>query len=264
MVRRIGFCALASHEEKMSTYRKAARNKFNALLGRTGFQLVRPGERDAVRSFIPFRETLDGARKAGLSVGDYIDSKYHVPGTTQATVDQMAGFGVFQGKIDSICEIGPGSGRYLDIVQKMCAPHSYEIYETDPEWSNWLARTYHVIAREADGTSLRDTASGSMELVHAHKVFVYLPFVVTFQYFKEMVRVVRPGGQIVFDVVSDRCMNDETIEKWIACRTYSRCVIPRDLLISYFGQRGCALHASFLAPNLPGQSEYLIFVKDGT
>ncbi len=155
----------------MTTYRKAARNKLNTLLGRAGFQLVRPGERDAVRSFIPFRETLEGARKAGLSVRDYIDLKYQVPGTTQATVDQLVGAGVFLKKMESICEIGPGSGRYLEIIQRMCAPRSYEVYETDPEWSNWLARTYQVTAREADGTSLRDTASGSIWFMRARFLF---------------------------------------------------------------------------------------------
>ncbi len=166
----------------MSTFRQAARKKLNALLARAGFQLVRPGEQAHIKSFQPFRRTFDEATKAGLSVGDYIDRKFHVPGATQSTIDQLVACGILSRDVQEVCEIGPGSGRYLEKVQLLCAPRSYQIYETDQEWSDWLARSYHVTAHPADGTSLRDTVTGSVDLVHAHKVFVYLPFVVTCQY----------------------------------------------------------------------------------
>jgi SAM-dependent methyltransferase len=246
----------------MPTFQKTARKTLNILLSPSGFQLMRPGEKDHIKSFIPCKETVDEARKAMLSVGDYIDAKYHHPGATQTTIDQLADRGVFGGRINSVCEIGPGSGRYLEKIQRLCAPHSYEIYETDPEWADWLVRTYHVSAHEADGTSLRDTPSGSVDLVHSHKVFVYLPFIVTFQYFSEMIRVARPGGRIIFDIVSEGCMSDATIEQWIASRAFSRCMIPRDFVIGFFARRQCSLRSSFLAPMLPGQSEYLIFARE--
>lgn len=248
----------------MATLRKTARKTLNAILGLSGFQLVRPGERVHIKSFQPFRRTLKEARKAGLSVGDYIDLKFHVPGATQATIDHLVGFGILSPKIQSVCEIGPGTGRYLAKAQHLCAPCSYEIYETDNEWSDWLARTYHVTAHDADGTSLHDTASGSMGLVHAHKVFVYLPFVVTCQYFDEMIRVARSGGWIVFDIVSENCMPDTTIGKWIASRVYYPCMMPREFVIQFFARRQCSLRGSFFAPMMPGQSEYLVFVKGTT
>jgi phospholipid N-methyltransferase len=248
----------------MTTLRKTARQRLNVLLGHAGFQLLRSGERDCIRPYIPFMHTLAEARTAGLSVGDYIDSKYHVLGATKATIDQLATLGLFEQSIQSVCEIGPGSGRYLEKIQQSCAPRSYEIYETDKEWSDWLARTYRVTAHEADGTSLRNTATESVGLVHAHKVFVYLPFIVTFQYFKEMIRVARPGGTMVFDIVSELCMPDSTIEQWIADRTYFRCLLPRDFVIEFFTRKQCSLCSSFLAPMLPGQSEYLVFTKERT
>jgi hypothetical protein len=246
----------------MATFRKAARNKLNILLGHAGFQLVRPGERNHIKSFQPFRKTLEAARQAGLSVGDYLDSKFQVPGATQATIDRLAGLGVFNEKIQSVCEIGPGSGRYLEKVQRLCAPRSYEIYEPEKEWSDWLVRTYAVTAHESDGRCLGNTASNSVDLMHAHKVFVCLFFVVACQYFGEMIRVTRPGGQIVFDIVSENCMPDETLEKWIASGVIYPCMLPRHFVIQYFAKRGCSLRSSFFAPMMPGQSEYLLFVKD--
>jgi hypothetical protein len=246
----------------MATLRRTARNALNAILGLSGFQLVRPGEKPHVKSFQPFRKTLEEATKAGLSVGDYIDRKFHVPGATQSTIDQMVGFGMLGPKTQSVCEIGPGSGRYLEKAQRLCAPCSYEIYETDQEWSDWLSRTYQVKAHDADGTTLRDTPSGSVDIVHAHKVFVYLPFVVACHYFEEMIRVAQSGGWIVFDIVSENCMPDATLEKWIAGRIYYPCIMPREFVIGFFARRKCSLRSSFFAPMMPGQSEYLAFAKD--
>lgn len=248
----------------MATIRRIARKKLNSALSITGFQLVRPSENDYIKSFISFRETFRGAKKAGLSIGDYIDAKYHQPGATQATIDQLIGAGVLSRDVHTVCEVGPGSGRYLEKVLQFCNPLSYEIYETQQEWLHWLARTYPVVARDADGKSLRDTHSGSIDLVHAHKVFVYLPTIVACQYFREMIRVVRPGGQIVFDILSENCMDDSTIEKWLTKEIYYPCMMPRDFVIGLFARRHCFLRSSFFAPMVPGQSEYLVFVKDTT
>jgi hypothetical protein len=234
----------------------------NATLGLYGFQLLRPGENAHIVSFQPFKQILKEAKKAGLTVGNYIDWKFHIPGATQSTIDQLARFGAFEGKVQRVCEVGPGSGRYLEQVQRLCAPSTYEIYETDQEWSDWLARTYHVTAHNADGTTLRDTATESVDLVHAHKVFVYLPFVVTCQYFDEMIRIARPGAQIVFDIVSENCMPDPILKKWIASCIYYPCIMPREFVIQLFATRQCSLQASFFAPMMPGQSEYLVFVKE--
>jgi Methyltransferase domain len=245
----------------MATLRKTAREILNATLRKYGFQLLRLGENVYILSFLPFKRTLKEARKAGLTVGNYIDGKFQVPGATQSTIDQLAKLGVFDGEVQRVCEVGPGSGRYLEQVQRLCAPRSYEIYETSREWSDWLVRSYYVTAHDADGTTLRDTATGSVDLVHAHKVYVYLPFVVTCRYFDEMIRIARPGGEIVFDIVSENCMADPTLEKWVASGIYYPCIMPREFVIQRFARRNCSLRASFLAPLMPGQSEYLVFEK---
>jgi hypothetical protein len=248
----------------MGKFRKTVRKTLNTALGVTGFQLRRVGERVHVIPFQPFSRTLRAAKEAGLSVGDYIDQKFHLPGATQGTIDQLVKLDVIRPGIQTVCEIGPGSGRYLEKVRKICRPSSYEIYETDQEWADWLMQSYDVLARSADGTTLRETPDESVDLIHAHKVFVYLPFVVTCGYLKEMVRVTRSGGRMVFDVVSEGCMPDATLEKWITSGIYYPCIMPRDFVISFFQMRKCSLQSSFFAPMLPGQSEYLVFVKDFT
>ena len=220
-----------------------------------------PGD-DSVKSFLPFRQTLKAARLAGLPLGDYIDARYQFPGLTQQTIDRLATVGVFDAPTDRVCEIGPGSGRYLEPVLKRCKPTSYEIYEPNREWSNWLAKTHPVIPRQSDGISLHDTLTASVDLVLAHRVFVYLAFIVTFQYFLEMIRVAKDGAYIAFDIFSESCMPDATIEKWAAAHVYHPCMIPRDMAIAFFARRRCSLHASFFVPSRFGQSEYLVFVKN--
>jgi hypothetical protein len=247
----------------MNAFRQAAREKLNVLLGRAGFQLVRNGNRSHITSFQPLSRTLQEADRAGLSVGDYIDQKFQVPGATQSTIDQLAALGLLTKDVRTVCEIGPGSGRYLEKVQRLCAPRSYEIYETDKDWSDWLTRRYQVTAHAADGSTLQSTANDSIDLGHAHKVFVYLPFVVACQYFLELIRVARKGGWITFDVVSESCMSDAMIEKWIERKIYYPCMMPRSFVIDFFARRGCHLRASFFAPMVPGVSEYLVFAKDG-
>jgi hypothetical protein len=247
----------------MTMFRKVVRKTLNVPLRLGGFELQRRGETGSTKSYIPFRETIRDAAKAGVPVGDYIDAKHQVPGATQATIDQLTELGVLGEKIHSVCEIGPGSGRYLEKVQRLCTPCSYEIYETDKEWSDWLTHTYQVTARDADGTSLRRTVSGSMDLVHAHKVFVCLPTIVTCGYFNEMIRVARRGASIVFDIVSELCMDEAMVEKWIASAIYYPSLLPRDFVINFFARRQCVLRASFFATMRPGKSEYLVFVKDG-
>jgi hypothetical protein len=103
----------------------AIKQAVNAALSPLGVQVVglHSHEWADVSSFIPFRETMEAAKQAGLSVGDYIDTVMNkVPGATQSTIDQMSALGVFSAPVQSIVEIGPGSGRYLEKTIKICSP----------------------------------------------------------------------------------------------------------------------------------------------
>lgn len=246
----------------MGTLRRTVYKSLNAAIGPFGLELIPIGKPAYLRSFLPLKRTLRNAKEAGLSLCDYIDAKHQVPGATEATINQLKGLDVLSSRTRNVCEIGPGSGRYLEKVLASCAPAKYDIYETAREWSDWLARTYSVRACEADGQSLRQTEDASMDLVHAHKVFVYIPSVVTFRYLNEMIRVSQTGGYIVFDIVSQSCMDDLTITKWNAGQSNYITMMPKEVVIGFFAKRHCSLLSCFHAPLVPGSSEYLVFCKN--
>jgi hypothetical protein len=244
--------------------RKGARRTLQNL----GFDIVRTEKKghdwSDVRQFIPLKETLAGAEAAKLSVGEYIDTKHNVPGATQGTHDRLIEIGVFKEPIERVCEIGPGSGRFLEKTLQTCKPAHFEIYETSEEWSGYLAKTYPVVVRTGDGTTLAQTPSNSIDLVQAHKVFVCLLFLNTCSYFTEIVRVTRPGAWVVFDVMTENCMDNTNVPLWlktgINTRTYPA-IIPRNFVINFFEGYGVKFISSFLVPMKPGKTECMVFRK---
>jgi hypothetical protein len=154
----------------------------NSFLGLVDLKLTRLQPYTDYRDYIPFEETITGAEEAGLSVGDYIDAKHNKPGATQDTIDQMTALGVFEGQVERVCEIGPGSGRYLDKVLKICNPSYCEIYETAKDWEQWLVQQYKLTAHPTDGKSLSHTPSESIDLIQAHKVMPGQPSLVVSLY----------------------------------------------------------------------------------
>ncbi len=93
--------------------RSVARRGMESFLRPYGYelkQLKKDHDWDDYEAFLPFETTLAEAARAGLSVADYVDVTHNESGATQATIDQMAAYRVFEGNIESVCEIGPGSG----------------------------------------------------------------------------------------------------------------------------------------------------------
>ncbi|MBC9717408.1 class I SAM-dependent methyltransferase [Streptomyces sp. TRM66268-LWL] len=237
------------------------------VLARTGFDIVRStNNRGGVDDFIPFEATMRAARSAGLPVGDYIDEVMNkTPGATAATIDELRGFGVFDAKPEVVLEIGPGSGRYLERTLKECAPGRYEIYETAAPWADYLVRTFGVVARPTAGSSLAPTPDASVDLVQAHKVFNTLTFLATARYFFEMARVTRPGGRIVFDVMTEACLGPDAMRAWATeggdGHDSYPAAMPRHTCVELFATLGCTLDGSFLAPMGVGSTEVLVFAK---
>src|ERR1700722_2706609 len=119
--------------------KRAVRTSVNGVLGTVGCEVIRISKKGHdwgdVGQFIPLEETLAGAREANLSVAEYIDTKHNIPGAPQATHDRLVAIGVFKERIDRVCEIGPGSGRFLEKTVQACKPSHYEIYETARPWA---------------------------------------------------------------------------------------------------------------------------------
>jgi SAM-dependent methyltransferase len=218
--------------------------------------------------FLEFKKTLRAAKTAGLSVGEYIERKHAIGSRTALvqTMDGLASLGLFGCPIERICEIGPGSGRYLEKVMERVQPGSYEIYETSSEWREWLVRRYGVTERVCDGRTLAESASCSVDLVHAHKVFGGgLPFLNSVSYFREMARVVRDGGWVVFDIMTEACFREEHLDAWFDANPWEWAwaphIMPREYAVGLFAEREVAFVGSFQVPLFPGTTECMVFRK---
>jgi len=237
----------------------AARDGVNKLLRPLGVQVVKGRTTDpGIKSFLSARKTIAAARRSGLSVGDYIDRNHAEAGATAATVDAMLRLSGLPAPVERVCEIGPGSGRYAAKVIGELQPRVYEAYETATDWLPHLRTLPNLVTQPTDGHSLASTDSDSVDLVHAHKVFVYVPFATTVGYLREMARVVRPGGAVAFDVVTEDCLDEPTLDSWVAHGTIFL-PIPRAWVIDYLAERGLSLQGSFSAAMTGGRTELLVF-----
>lgn len=163
----------------------------NRVLGPFGYSLAARGG-----NYIPAKQTIAAARRARLSVSDYVERMWSIEGQTDFVVAEMQRTGALG---STVCEIGPGTGRYTERILRLVECEWYEVYETAPDWARYLEATYPVTRRPADGETLAHTPADSCALVHAHGVFVYTPPMVAFSYFSEMMRVSRRW--IVFDCI---------------------------------------------------------------
>lgn len=257
------------HDEKKHQALRAIRHSIRTLINfpleGVGLELRRRRhDWNNHEEFLPFRKTLEEVKAANIPLGEYIDKKYNRPGVTQATIDEMMARGVFGGKVERVCEVGPGSGRYLEKVIKVCSPAQYEIYETASDWDKYLIETYSVVSRPTDGKTLSGTASSSIDLFQAHKVFVCTAFLTTLSYFDEITRVIRDGGKAVFDIVSEDCLDSEVIQRWFSSGPksgYYPCVLPKNFVKDFFQTRNFSFDSSFIVPMEPGVTEVMIFTK---
>lgn len=235
---------------------------------KAGFDIQRSvNARGGIDDFLPFEPTMRAAESAGLSLGDYIDEVINgTPGATKTTIDGMRDLGVFATPTATVLEIGPGSGRYLERTLEEGAPSRYEIYETAAPWTDYLVEKFGVIAQPTSGSSLAPTPDGSVDLVQAHKVFCGVTFLCSVRYFLEMARVARPGGWIVFDVMTENCLDPDTVRVW-AARGEGHdgypAPMPRQMCVDLFRTLDCELVGGFQVPMGVGSTETLVFRKEG-
>jgi hypothetical protein len=238
----------------------------NRILAPIGFKVSRVAhDWGDVTTFIPFADTIAKANEMGLSVGDYIDARQGIAGATQETIDKMIAFGVFERQIDTIVEVGAGTGRYLEKTLRVCSPERYEVYETAPQWAAYLARSFPIILQPTNGFSMKPTETGSADLVQAHKVFSTVPFVVTICYWGEMIRVTKPGAYIVFDAMTENCLTPAVVEAWaragIPIRSSYPAALPYNAIVDFFEAHNANLVGTGRAPMPPGETEVFVFRK---
>lgn len=214
------------------------------------------------QSYMSAEETISAADREGLSVCNYVEKLWEQQGCTQMVIDQMSSCGAFAIANPNIVEIGTGTGRYLEKVLQKCTPTKYESYEPLPDWVDWLQSTYPtVISHKADGETLWQTPDRSVNLVHSHGVFVYIPFLVAYGYFKEIWRITAAGGIVVFDIFSEDCLDEEMMDKWLSSTHRYPCFLSKSYVASHFAKHGFRLLNTFKNKHGAGQSEYLAFVR---
>jgi len=156
---------------------------------------------------------------------------------------------------------------YLEKILYYANACTYEVYETDRGWKEYIRKTYSnvgknkVLLRNADGKSLKYTKSNSCDLVHAHAVFVYLPLLQSIEYIYEMIRVCKKKGYIVFDCFIEENFDDNSVKKWISSKWRFPVIIPKKLLYQLFNENSIAVRAAF--KEVYGESivEYFILQK---
>ncbi len=213
--------------------------------------------------YIGAAETIRAARERGLTVSDYVEALWNQKGLTDRIIEEMGKAGCLT-PTNRVCEIGPGTGRYLErIINRIPSIAQYDIYEIAGDWAVWLEQTYApLVARQpADGRTLRSTADVSCGIVHAHGVFVYLPILRAFEYFAEMARVTAPGGYIVFDFYASEYFSLEILRQWLSSADRYPVVLPRQTVIAYFESAGFRFLHSFDNKHGHGYSHYLVFRK---
>jgi hypothetical protein len=122
-----------------------------------------------------------------------------------------------------------------------------------------------LLSRPADGISLRHTQDACVDFLHAHNVFVSLAFLTTCQYFREILRVVKPGGYVAFDILSEACLDDQTVSAWLATEMRWPCFLSTDYVCRFFMRHGFEFLGDFLMGSFDVEekcfSQYLVFRK---
>jgi SAM-dependent methyltransferase len=204
------------------------------------------------------------AKNEGLSVCDYVEKLWDKQGDTQAVIDNMAKAGALTPGLSQVLEIGTGTGRYLEKVVRDFHPQQYSSYETDPGWAQWLEQAYPVHSLQADGQSLGQTPDRSVNLVHAHGVFVYLPLMVSYRYWKEIWRVTADQGYVVFDIISEECLDKNQVQRWLDSGHNYPCFLGKDYVVGVFAENGFQWCCEFSNRYGEGTSLYLVFQRAKT
>ena len=237
---------------------------FQSLMLSMGLAVIRidSSSNENTLGYISAKKTIAGARLEGLSICDYVEALWDNKGGTQYVINQMSECGIFANKPLSIVEIGAGTGRYMEKVLQACKPNLYESYETAKDWADYLQSAYPIISHPADGSSLRFTPDYSADLIHAHGVFVYLPFLISYRYWEEIWRTTKIGGLVIFDIISEDCMQNDLIEKWLKSKHSYPCFLSKSFTTSLFNDHGFSLVKTFTHRYGAGKSEYLVFVRN--
>ncbi len=235
---------------------------FKRYVNKFGFELVPTGQ----GYFCPFT-VVPLAKAKNMSLCEYLET-YNEGGVGKrrdAVIEKL--FSSLPQNISSILEIGTGTGMFLEKIIPKYEPTKYEVYETTLSWVQYLKEEYQnfkqINYHSADGKTLWQTKTESIELVTSHGVFVYLPLISSVQYLEEMYRVCKKDGYIVFDCFTDENFHLSTVEDWLKEEHEYRfpVLIPTSIINAYALKNKLELVSKFDINYHSSFATYYIFKK---
>ena len=217
--------------------------------------------------YLDAERTIQAAQEAGLSIEDYYyrGSSQQMRGRIDRIVDHIVPV-VSSTHPIAVVEIGAGTGVFLRRCLSRMKCSAYHVFETDTGWRSYLSAIYgdHPAYRShaCDGESLRPIADQSVDLVHAHGVFVYTPTLVTLSYIEEAVRVLKASGHLYFDCYLDEAFDLDVRRKWMTSPHRFPIVLPAAYLRRELDRLGLTLVESFRELHGPDYVHYLLARKD--
>ncbi|MEU4191648.1 phospholipid methyltransferase [Kribbella sp. NPDC026611] len=180
---------------------------------------------------------------------------------TEFDVAAMLNLSGLSGRVDRVCELGAGTHECAECMIAALGVDVYEVYGTPGARLGQWHGLPQVVMRPPYARSLVDTESGSVDLVHAQQLFVRRPFVTVVGYLEEMIRVARPGGTVAFGAITEYCIDDVVLRRWIDGDSTDCHVLPRAWTIDMLDRRGLTLLGSYVQLITTGRSELLVFRK---
>ena len=211
--------------------------------------------------YIDCATTVQAAEDADLSICEFVERLWDQYGQTKLIMNRAAKHVDFS-EVHTVCEIGPGTGRYVKkTIERMVRVDIYAIYETAQDWANWLEKEYPVKKRNANGVDLREEEDSTIDFCQAHGVFVSLSIYNTLIYIQEMTRVLKKGGHMLFDYLDENSFSADVGQQIIKNKIDYPSITPSDLVKNFLKENDCEIIAEFTNKYGKGHSNYILARK---
>ncbi len=234
----------------------------NRILNRFGYKIENKG-----LGYLDPIKVVEEARSRNLTLCEYLE-RFNIGGVGQrrdAIISTLQQY--LPKQLDTVLEIGAGTGMYLEKVIDLYSPRTYEVYETAIDWVAYLEAQYsqrtRLICHNANGTTLHNTKAASVDAVLAHGVFVYLPVIASFGYLEEAVRVLAPKGILIFDCFIAEHFGVDIIKQWQndPYKWTFPVLISQSLVTEFAARYGLTLIATFHINYHASFSTYFVLHK---
>lgn len=244
------------------TIKNLIKNFIDRSLNKYGFRLQPTGS-----GYFNPSDVVPQAMQMNLSLCEYLEktNKGGVGVRRDFIVEEI--FKTVHLQSPNILEIGAGTGMYVEKFISNYNPAQYEVYETNQNWVEYLKKEYaskgNLKFHYADGMSLHQTMSKSVDLLTMHGVTVYIPVIESLNYLYEMYRVCKKDGFIIFDCFTDENFTLNTVNQWLEDKykyTFP-VVIPMKLINEFVEKNNLNLIKKFDIHYHASKSTYFIYKK---